>query len=239
MTVSPQGGAAGLPTGARLAKARRVQAPDTRRQRSLSVGDWVAGAIDLLAMDTVRSVRISTLCARLGVTKGSFYWHFGSRAELLAAILADWRRRMTLDVITRLSQVASSTDNILRNTLALIRKPRSARSSAVERSIRDWARTEVTAQAVLEEVDETRLRFFESLFLQRGFPPEEARLRGYAAYALMMGDSILQGTVGGKVDSDRYLDRVVALLLTDGEPGPPAPKLPTQDPEAGRGRAGT
>lgn len=187
---------------------------------SLSAGDWVAGANALLERETVRGVKIATLCARLGVTKGSFYWHFRSRQELLDAILADWRRRMTLDVITRVSQVANSVEGVLRGTLALIRKRRPGRQSGIERSIRDWARTEARAQAVLTEVDETRLKFFEGLFLQRGFPPEEARLRGYAAYALMMGDSILKGTVGEAIDTERYLDRTVELLLAGQQPPP-------------------
>jgi len=217
---------------ARHLSPAKAAAPRLRRsgERSLSASDWVAGANDLLERETIRGVRISTLCTRLGVTKGSFYWHFASRQDLLAAILDDWRRRMTLDVITRVSQVATSVDGILRSTLALIRKRRPGRQSGIERSIRDWARTEARAQAVLAEVDETRLKFFESLFLQRGFPPEEARLRGYAAYALMMGDSILKGTVGATIDTERYLDRTVELLLAGD--GPPPGRQPESTPKA-------
>lgn len=192
-----------------------------RDRGSLSAADWVAAAMDLLATETVRGVRIATLCARLGVTKGSFYWHFPSREALLAAILAEWRRLMTLEVISRGAYVSAPVDEVLKGTLSLSRRRPPGRLGAVERSIRDWARSDPVAQAALEEIDAARLHSLESLFLRRGFAAEEARLRGYAAYSLMMGDSILKGTAGRSVAADRYLDRVVALLLT-GEARQPA-----------------
>ncbi|MFC3227957.1 TetR/AcrR family transcriptional regulator [Marinibaculum pumilum] len=209
--------------------ARQAAAPDrpgggrAQRQRgagegSLTADDWIACAAEVLETEPVRSLRIATLCARLGVTKGSFYWHFGSRQDLLAALLGDWRRRMTLDVISRLSQASPTIDTLLRNTLALIRKKRPGRQTATERGIREWARSEPEARAALLEVDETRLAFFEGQFAKAGFDAGEARLRGYAAYALMMGDSVLKDTIGDRVHTDRYLDRVIDMLLKEDSP---------------------
>ena len=43
--------------------------------------------------------------AALGVTKGSFYWHFVDRAALLQAVLARWEQRATDSVITWLAAV--------------------------------------------------------------------------------------------------------------------------------------
>ena len=202
--------------------ARGAAAARRRSQGSLSAADWVAAAMDLLATETVRGVRIATLCARLGVTKGSFYWHFPSREALLGAILAEWRRLMTLEVIGRGAYVSAPVEEALRGTLGLIRRRRPGRQGPVERSIRDWARSDAVAQAALEEIDAARLHSLETLFRRRGFAPEEARLRGYAAYALMMGDSILKGTAGKSVPADSYLDRMVALLLAEQVPQPAA-----------------
>src|SRR3954466_1718228 len=58
----------------------------------LSVVDWVAAALDLLAEEGPGGVKIDRLCVRLGVTKGSFYWHFTDLASFLAAV-ADRRGR--------------------------------------------------------------------------------------------------------------------------------------------------
>jgi AcrR family transcriptional regulator len=169
--------------------------------------------VDLLAENNSSSLEIPNLCKRLGVTKGSFYWHFAGRSELLSAILEDWRRRMTLDVTRRVPRVGPTVEAALRYVLGLIRKPRSNRSGAMERSVRDWARTDPLARAAVIDVDQIRLMFFEQLFRQRNFPRKEARVRAYAAYAMMMGDSILKETVDPSYPPEDYVNIFIDLLI--------------------------
>ena len=55
----------------------QTQIADPRADRArLSSADWEAGALDLLAEQGVSAVAVEPLARRLGVTKGSFYWHF-------------------------------------------------------------------------------------------------------------------------------------------------------------------
>src|SRR5262249_17369845 len=152
----------------------------------------ITAAEDLLAEDNIDSFEIPNLCRRLGVTKGSFYWHFNGRRELLVAILNDWRKRMTMDVAVRASRLAATVPEVLRYVLGLIRKPRANRNSAIEKSMREWAKKDSFAHSAVAEVDQIRLAYFEQLFRKYGFSEEEANLRAYAAYAAMMGDSILK-----------------------------------------------
>ncbi|QJW85505.1 helix-turn-helix transcriptional regulator [Ramlibacter terrae] len=49
--------------------------------------DWVRAGMRILARSGVDAVLIPPLATELGVTKGSFYWHFGSRDELLLALV--------------------------------------------------------------------------------------------------------------------------------------------------------
>ena len=58
-----------------------------RRGSRLSVDDWLEAATQILVDDGIDTLKISRLSARLGVTKGSFYWHFANRAELIDAAL--------------------------------------------------------------------------------------------------------------------------------------------------------
>ena len=58
-----------------------------------------------------------------------------------------------------------------------------------------------------------RLAFFEALFRRHGLTEREARLRAYAAYALMMGDSILKETLELGSPAEDYVKLVVGLLL--------------------------
>src|SRR5687767_10471799 len=62
----------------------------TSRPARLSAEDWAQAALDLVAEQGVAAVAVEPLARRLGVTKGSFYWHFPSRDALLQAALERW-----------------------------------------------------------------------------------------------------------------------------------------------------
>lgn len=195
-------------TSARRAAKRRSDS----KGGPLSVEDWIAAANDLLISENVRGVQVSALCLRLKVTKGSFYWHFASRQDLLRALLASWRRRMTLNITSKLGRAATGAAGTLRALLALPRKTFSAAGAAIEMSIRDWGRREKLAHDALREVDRIRLTSFEQSFQGLGFPAREARLRGYLAYAVMMGDSILKETLREEIATEELVELAVQLL---------------------------
>ncbi|NED64603.1 helix-turn-helix transcriptional regulator, partial [Streptomyces sp. SID10244] len=67
--------------------------PSPRRGSRLTVDDWLDAAMQLLITEGVGAIKISRLCAHLGVTKGSFYWHFTDIAALMSA-LADHCRKV-------------------------------------------------------------------------------------------------------------------------------------------------
>jgi AcrR family transcriptional regulator len=180
---------------------------------TLSPADWVDAATEFLIDNNLNSLDIPNLCRRLGVTKGSFYWHFEGRPELLKAILDDWRQRMTSDVSLRAERSATTVPAALQYLLGLIRRPRPSRRAAIERSVRDFARTDPLTREAVVEVDRMRLEFFEALFRRHGLSDREARLRAYAAYALMMGDSILKETIELDSPAEDYVKLVVELLL--------------------------
>lgn len=202
MTTTP-------PPKRQRAKTKRVKdSPLTER-------DWIEAASEILVKENVRGINLDKLCAKLGVTKGSFYWHFKKRGDLLEAMLVDWRRRMTFNVIqTTMRRGATSLDRLKR--VLLLPRHGSARSSAaVEQSIRDWSRRGAQPLAAVREVDELRLNFIEELFRERGLPKTEAARRAYLAYCMVMGDSILHDTVPNTLSKDDYLATVIELLLGD------------------------
>jgi AcrR family transcriptional regulator len=197
---------------ARASPARAAKTRNGLKTHSLGVDDWVAAANDLLASENIRGVQIPALCAKLKVTKGSFYWHFASREDLLGALLQSWRRRMTLNVYNKLGRVSAGAANMLRALLAMPRKRFSAAGAAIEMSIRDWGRREQVAHDALKEVDAIRLRSFEQSFRSLGHSDSEAKVRGYIAYAIMMGDSILKETLREEIATDEFVELTVRLL---------------------------
>jgi AcrR family transcriptional regulator len=192
-------------------KLARGVAP--RAETQLAARHWIEHANELLIDENIRGVQIATLCKRLGVTKGSFYWHFKSRQHLLEAILEAWRKKNTLNVMNRIVSVLTPLRS-LRGLLSLPRRPNSIKGARVELSVRDWSRRDDSTFRSLQEIDVIRLRGFEQLFRRMGFAAKDARARAYVAYAVMMGDSILKDTIADEVDTESFLSSAVALLTT-------------------------
>src|SRR5262245_22998457 len=115
-----------LSGGLMVHASRAAKARNGGKANSLSVEDWVAAANDLLVSENIRGVQIPALCLRLKVTKGSFYWHFSGREDLLRALLESWRRRMTVNIYSKLGRVPAGATSTLRALLALPRKKFSA-----------------------------------------------------------------------------------------------------------------
>jgi len=64
--------------------------PKKKERSTLSAGDWEQQALVLIAEKGIRAVAIESLARRMGVTKGSFYWHFPNRDALLEQSLLRW-----------------------------------------------------------------------------------------------------------------------------------------------------
>jgi len=64
---------------------------------TLTAADWTEAALQLIAELGPAGLTVPGLAARLGVTKGSFYWHFRSLTELLQKALERWEQRTTTE----------------------------------------------------------------------------------------------------------------------------------------------
>ncbi len=153
------------------------------RASSLDIAAWTGAAIELLAEQGIDGVRIELLARRLGVTKGSFYWHFANRDALHAAMLAEWRRLATLAVIERIEAESDSPENRLKMLMRVPFQMKRDSTGQVELSIRLWARRDPRARAALQEVDALRLRYIARLMTQMGLKAEKAESRAILAYA--------------------------------------------------------
>jgi AcrR family transcriptional regulator len=187
-------------------------APDSRS--SLSREQWVAAAVELLVDGGIDLVRVDVLARRLGVTRGSFYWHFKDRGELLGQVLHAWRRGATEQVSERFSQRHADPQQLVREIISLPFRGRSAlRAARVELAIRDWARRDPTARQAVDEADASRISYIAQCFSALGFGIAEARHRASVLYAYEVGESLLahQGSAAHKAERSEL---AVQLLLT-------------------------
>jgi len=157
-----------------------------RESPRLDAQAWISAALDVLADHGIEGVRVEILAKQLGVTKGSFYWHFKDRDALFEAMLDHWRRQATLRIISRLDQTKPTPAGRLRELLNLpFRGARSERGADVELALRLWSRRDPRARAALAEVDQLRLRYIAGLLEDCGRKPADAKARAVLAYAFI------------------------------------------------------
>jgi|CXWL01.1.fsa_nt_gi AcrR family transcriptional regulator len=195
------------------AKPRAVAASDQAPAVNLDARAWIEAATDALAEGGIDAVRIDRLAKKLGVTRGSFYWHFKDHDALLQALLKDWRARATYQLRERIERPNAPAGVWLKELLALpYSSPRSARGAAVELAIRLWARREPRAARVVRVIDRTRLSYFAALLEQHGLSAKDARSRAMMFYAFLMAEAII---VVDKKDEDLFEACERLLLKVD------------------------
>ena len=164
----------------------------TARLKSIDEGarpdaqTWTTAALEVLAEQGIDGVRIEVLAKRIGFTKGSFYWHFKDREALFDAMLDEWRRKTTLDIIARLERSDKPSIVRVRNLLRLpLAGQKSDRALDLDLAIRIWGRRHPKARAAMEEIDQLRLSHLSGLLEGCGIKKEEAAARAILAYAYM------------------------------------------------------
>jgi AcrR family transcriptional regulator len=159
---------------------------------SLDRDAWIKGAIAILAEHGVERLRVEVLATRLGVTKGSFYWHFKDRRDLQDSVLDLWKGGRIRDIRKQTQAQPGGEAAALLHTIEVYASARNRKGIAIEGAVRDWARRDPQAAAVVEEVDAERLACACRLFLACGIKEEEAQARSLLLYAYVFGVSLMR-----------------------------------------------
>ncbi len=152
-----------------------------------SAGDWVKAATRALAAHGVDAVRVERLATDLGVTKGSFYWHFADLAALRASVLATWEARATTEIIERVEERGGGAAEKLRRLGEIV----FGGEGALERQVRAWAAQDTAAAAVQDRVDQRRIAYVEARFVEAGLPAQTAAVRALFLYQALVGQFTL------------------------------------------------
>lgn len=147
--------------------------------------DWVLQGIETLRASGIAAVHVEPMARLLGVTKGSFYWHFKDRGEFLDCLLEYWETEMTDKIDSHLAHTRGDPRRQLRTLLEHIVNEEINRYDA---AIRAWARYDERAARVVARVDERRLEYCNRLFLDMGFPPDQAEIRSRLSYFYLVGE---------------------------------------------------
>lgn len=158
---------------------------NSRNERSgrLSAEDWAQGALDSISESGVSGVAVEPLARRLGVTKGSFYWHFPSRDALLKAALERWERVELEEVFARVEGIADPRERL---TQLFRRVAHEAKSHIIYSELLK-ALDHPVVQPVMQRVSKRRMDYLQLAFRQVGMARPEALNRARLAYAAYVG----------------------------------------------------
>jgi AcrR family transcriptional regulator len=150
---------------------------------------WVQAALQALATEGPEGIRVEALAARLGVSKGGFYWHFKDRAALLDEMLDSWEQRVVGDVIARVESEPGEPPAKLQHLFELA----SASSDLlpVELALRDWSRRDEGVAARLHRVDNQRMEYLRSLFGAICVDEDDVEARSMLAFSLFIGSNFI------------------------------------------------
>jgi len=178
----------------------------------LSAADWEQGALDLIASQGLGAVAVEALARQLGVTKGSFYWHFPTREALLKAALLRWEHQAEalFDEVEAIEEPRERLRELFRRT------GREAKSHVIYSALLR-ALDQPIVQPVMERVSQRRMDFLTRAYGQLGMQRRQAAQRARLAYAAYVGFLQLTLQLGvprlDHAEFEDYVEHVIATLI--------------------------
>ncbi len=180
---------------------------------TLCAEDWERGALDLIAEGGIRSLAIEPLARRMGITKGSFYWHFSNREALLEQALKGWEEHD----FRNLKASLGGTDEPRERLCSFFRYLPSETLTHDVYSALCEAAGDPKVEPVLERVAARRMSYLAIAFEEIGMVPETAMHQARLAYSSYLGFLQLhrqhQAPSPCSKEMEAYMDHVIATLI--------------------------
>ena len=173
----------------------------------LSAKDWLDQGLKTLAANGPGALKADPLAKALGVSRGSFYWHFADVAAFRTAILAYWREVSAERIIAEL-EAAAEHENPL---LLLLRRTFSSRL-ALEKAVRTWATFDTEARNAVQAIDRRRIDYIEGQLKVSGLAEDVAQARAQILYWTFVGYALSDKRLPKAKQAAAY-DELVRIAL--------------------------
>jgi AcrR family transcriptional regulator len=180
----------------------------------LAAAEWEIAALEAIAEQGLAGVGVEPLARRLGVTKGSFYWHFTDRDALLAATLRRWEDARTERIIAGVAGVADPRERLRRliRSIAI-----GGTEDRIHVALAAASTHHPLVRAVFARVTHRRMEYLESCYVELGEAPRVARRSALLAYTAYIGFVHLRLEAPDELPGDKalaaYIDPFVERLV--------------------------
>jgi AcrR family transcriptional regulator len=174
----------------------------------LSTQDWLDLGLKTLATQGFSALKAEPLAKAMGVSRGSFYWHFADIGAFHAAILKAWREVAAEAIIAQVEAAPADDDHLT----VLLQRVFSEKLS-LERAVRSWAAFDAAARAAVQAIDRRRLEYVGSLIRARGVADEIAQARAQILYWAFLGYALSDKPLP-KAPREAMLGELVRIALS-------------------------
>jgi AcrR family transcriptional regulator len=150
--------------------------------RRLTAQDWIDFALATLTREGFDALKADVLARKLGVSRGSFYWHFANLDAFHSEVIEHWRRVATEAIIADIERHDSREERID----ALLRHA-FGDGAILEVRMRTWAEHNARARRALSDVDRRRQEYIKDLLVEAGIAAPLAATRARLLYWTYLG----------------------------------------------------
>ena len=205
-------------TGGNMKSIRKVAKSGSEAAR-LNRDDWLDAAFKAVVEGGFDAARVLVLADKLGVTRGSFYWHFIDHAELISALLARWQARELESGRSLAAELSGTAQDDLERVLdfALAHAGVDLENMRFELALRGLGRRDAAVAAMLVEVDQTRLKLFEQKFMRLTGDAQTSTDLATLFYLAIVGSNQALARPANPTQLKPYLKSIITRYLVQGQ----------------------
>lgn len=168
----------------------------------LSAQDWIDLGLRTLAHEGSDALKADLLARKLGVSRGSFYWHFDDLEAFHRCLISSWKQSATegiIDDIEKNDLPAQRIEELLQRAFS--------RGGSLEMGMRAWAANHRQAADAVKAIDRRRQTYIAKVLRDAGIPTDSAATRAQLLYWAYLGAAL-----SGSRLADESLLRTVSEL---------------------------
>ncbi|NLO78942.1 MAG: TetR/AcrR family transcriptional regulator [Xanthomonadaceae bacterium] len=188
----------------------------TNEKEQLSRDDWLDAAASAIAEGGFDNLRVLLLAKKLGVTRGSFYWHFKDHQDLVVSFLQRWRERRLAE-LANLRPIGNDVEEETRRIMQLLLSDseRHLWRMRIELAVRDLARRDKLAAQIVAEVDKARLERNVQLLTRIVDDPAGAADMALLLYVATVGAQLITSGSMDDADTASRIERLIVNLVLE------------------------
>jgi AcrR family transcriptional regulator len=151
---------------------------------------WLQKSLDAISGKDFGNIIIDNIVKSLGVTKGSFYWHFKDRNDFLERLVTLWDDKYTKIVMHHIDGIKTEAPERLLELMLYITRNRLA---AYDAAITALAYNEPQISSHVEKVFKSRIEYVANILAEMGYKGVDLEMRSRMIVMFMSQEQNIMG----------------------------------------------